>query len=87
MDVTHLGSPDLITKLWREYLAVHEANSTKFVPYRYEQVSRRSFQARKFEDMLFVQYGATVRQINGQRFLEFADQNQALMFALTTDIE
>jgi hypothetical protein len=85
-----LLDPEFLDRAWQRYLHERYANidigmqQRQFLASKskhYRHISRRDGTAVKFEEMLF-EHGGTVRQINGQRYLEFAFEEQATLYAL-----
>lgn len=74
--------PEFLDKLWCKFMNDRpEPKSRYYTSDEYIHVSRRSYLSQKFEQWLWEQ-GAVVRQINGKRYLEFADSKKATIFSL-----
>ena len=69
----------LLDKIWVEW---HIRTFTDILYHtRYNRVSRRGYNAQKFENWLFAQ-GAIVQRINKRCYLQFTDEEEALVFRL-----
>ena len=76
--------PDtLLDKLWNTYADKTLSNpySRRMCPKSYSGVLRRSSFALRFEELLFAE-GAVVRRVNKKCYLQFTDENDALVFRL-----
>lgn len=73
---------DHLDNLWQKWINHHyDLRTRDYLPGLYKYVQRRTGAARKFEDWLYT-HGATVRQENKHRFIEFFDDKQAMIFSL-----
>lgn len=82
-----LESPDLLTHIWRAWLAeFHKpvrptANDMFYRQVPFHRISRRDPTCQRFENWLF-HNGAEVRQIDGERYLHFFAEDRATLFLL-----
>lgn len=75
--------PEFLDKVWHYWVTdkVHEEIRSIYLRRTYQYVSRKDTRSQRFETWLFDQ-GASVRQHNHVRYLEFADEELALIFVL-----
>ena len=83
-------SSDILNQLWWKWLEWEQqrlGNLTESEQYQlnrriaYNERVRENNKADRFEKWLF-QQGAEVRKRQGKKYLEFADEQQAMVFAL-----
>ena len=70
---------EFLDKVWAKWL--EDKADTQWTRRRYKNISRREKRSQQFETWLYKQ-GAAVKQHNGNRYIEFYDEDLALMFVL-----
>ena len=74
-----LSDNTFLNRVWVNWNT--ENNADNVYTNQYDRVSRRGFTAQKFENWLF-QQGAIVQRSNKKCYLQFTDEEEALVFRL-----
>ena len=79
---TYLES-DVLDRVWWRWLetAGPTQYEMSYLKVSYNRVPRRINKVQRFEQWLFMQ-GGEVRQISGKRYVQFTDEQEAMLFAL-----
>ena len=76
-----INLPDaLLDKLWAQW-HMFNGHSNPYFTTNYARVSRRSGDAQQFENWIFAQ-GGVVQRINKKCYIQFSDEEEALVFRL-----
>ena len=75
--------PEFLDTIWHNWITdkVHEEIRSIYLRRTYQYVSRKDVRSQRFETWLFDQ-GASVKQHNHKRYLEFTDEELAIIFIL-----
>lgn len=73
-----LLSDKILDKAWKEWNEIRKSN---YYDMPYSRVARRAYMAQLFENWLFTE-GATVQRINKKCYLQFSNEEDAVIFRL-----